>query len=237
MVLVCVLYLPLLWLAAREIAHKRYITPTSRINIGLTGAVVFAFGLLALIPAYHVSENKHVLRDEIFPVNVFYNLGLSGSEFRKSHNFAQSSEGFSYEARRTARIPEREVYVYIIGEAARAMNWQLYGYERETNPRLSKMDDLVVFRNLLTQSNTTHKSVPLILSSVATDEHEELYRRKGLPALFNEVGFDTWFVSNQSPQGAMIDNLAHDAKHLIYIRSPRRDMQLLGGEEDPRNEP
>lgn len=226
-VLVCVLYLPLLWLAAREIAHKRNITHTSRINIGLTGAVVFVFGLLALIPAYHVSENKHVLRDEIFPVNVFYNLGLSGSEFRKSHNFAQSSEGFSYEARRTAQIPEREVYVYIIGEAARAMNWQLYGYERETNPRLSKMDDLVVFRNLLTQSNTTHKSVPLILSSVATDEHEELYRRKGLPALFNEVGFDTWFVSNQSPQGAMIDNLAHDAKHLIYIRSPRRDMQLL----------
>ena len=36
------------------------------------------------------------------------------------------------------------------------------------------------------RSNTTHKSVPLILSSVATDEHPELYRRKGLPALFND---------------------------------------------------
>jgi len=80
---------------------------------------------------------------------------------------------------------------------------------------------------MLTQSNTTHKSVPLILSSVNTDEHEELYRRKGLPALFNEAGFDTWFISNQSRQGAMIDNLAHDARHLIYIRSPRYDMQLL----------
>ena len=80
---------------------------------------------------------------------------------------------------------------------------------------------------MLTQSNTTHKSVPLILSSVNTDEHEELYRRKGLPALFNEAGFETWFISNQSRQGAMIDNLAHDAQHLIYIRSPRYDMQLL----------
>ena len=107
------------------------------------------------------------------------------------------------------------------------MNWQLYGYDRETNPRLSQVRDLVVFRNMLTQSNTTHKSVPLILSSVNTDEHEELYRRKGLPALFNEAGFDTWFISNQSRQGAMIDNLAHDARHLIYIRSPRYDMQLL----------
>lgn len=226
-ILVCVIYLPLLWLAAREIGHKRYITRTARMNIGLTGAALFAVGLLALWPAYHVSEERHVLRDEIFPLNILYNLGLSGSEFRKSYNFHKTSEGFTYEAERTAEAPGREVYVYIIGEASRAMNWQLYGYERETNPLLSGVGDLVVFRDVLTQSNTTHKSVPLILSSVATDEHEELYRRKGLPALFNEAGFDTWFISNQSPQGAMIDHLAHDAKHVIYIRSPRHDTQLL----------
>ena len=226
-VLVCVIYLPLLWLAAREIGHKRYITRTARMNIGLTGAALFAVGLLALWPAYRVSEERHVLRDEIFPLNIMYNLGLSGSEFRKSYNFHKTSGGFTYEAERTAEAPGREVYVYIIGEAARAMNWQLYGYERETNPLLSRVGDLVVFRDVLTQSNTTHKSVPLILSSVATDEHEELYRRKGLPALFNEAGFDTWFISNQSPQGAMIDHLAHDAKHVIYIRSPRHDTQLL----------
>ena len=226
-VLVCVLYLPLLWLAAREIAHKRYITRTARMNIGLTGAALFAVGLVALWPAYHVSEERHVLRDEIFPLNILYNLGLSGSEFRKSFNYEKTSADFTYEARRTAEIPGREVYVYIIGEASRAMNWQLYGYERETNPLLSQEEGLVVFRDMLTQSNTTHKSVPLILSSVATDEHEELYRRKGLPALLNEAGFDTWFISNQSRQGAMIDHLAHDAKHLIYIRSPRHDTQLL----------
>ena len=226
-VLVCVIYLPLLWLAAREIGHKRYITRTARMNIGLTGAALFALGLLALWPAYHVSEERHVLRDEIFPLNIMYNLGLSGSEFRKSYNFHKTSEGFTYEAERTAEAPGREVYVYIIGEASRAMNWQLYGYGRETNPLLSEVGDLVVFRDVLTQSNTTHKSVPLILSSVATDEHEELYRRKGLPALFNEAGFDTWFISNQSPQGAMIDHLAHDARHVIYIRSPRHDTQLL----------
>ena len=226
-VLVCVIYLPLLWLAAREIGHKRYITRTARMNIGLTGAALFALGLLALWPAYHVSEDRHVLRDEIFPLNVLYNLGLSGSEFRKSFNYEKTSAGFSYEAERTAEVPGREVYVYIIGEASRAMNWQLYGYGRETNPLLSQEEGLVVFRDVLTQSNTTHKRVPLILSSVATDEHDELYRRKGLPALFNEAGFDTWFISNQSRQGAMIDHLAHDAKHLIYIRSPRHDTQLL----------
>ncbi len=141
--------------------------------------------------------------------------------------FDRTSEGFSYGAERSAEAPQREIYVYIIGEASRAMNWQLYGYERETNPELSKRDDIVVFRNMLTQSNTTHKSVPMILSSVSTSEHEELFRRKGLPALFNEAGFETWFISNQAPQGAMIDKLAADADHLVYIGQPRMDMQML----------
>ena len=69
--------------------------------------------------------------------------------------------------------------------------------------------------------------MPLLLSSVGTGEHDELYRRRGLPHLFNEAGFETWFISNQSPQGAMIDKLAADAAHVRYIRSPRYDMQLL----------
>ena len=225
--LVVAIYCPLLWLATREIAHKRYLSRTTRKTLGLTGAALLVVGSLALWPAYHVSEDKHVLRDEIFPLNVLYNVGLSGSEFRKAYHFNKTSEGFSYEATRSDKLPEREIYIYIIGEASRAMNWQLLGYDRETNPRLSQEKEIVVFRNMLTQSNTTHKSVPLILSSVGTAQHEELFWRKGLPALFNEAGFETWFISNQSQQGAMIDHLAHDAQHLVYIRSPRHDLQLL----------
>ena len=109
-------------------------------------------------------------------------------------------------------IPQqREVYVLFIGEASRADSWSLYGAERHTNPLLSQVDDLCLFSGVTTQSNTTHKSVPMILSSVHTSEHDELYRRKGIIALFKEAGFDTYFISNQSPQGAMIDKLAAEA--------------------------
>ena len=167
-ILVCAMYLPLLWFAAREIGHKRYISRTARVNIALSGAVLFGLGLLALWPAYRTSEDKHVLRDEIFPLNVIYNAGLSASEFRKTTDFERTTAGFSFRPVRVQEAPGREIYVYIIGEASRAMNWQLYGYDRETNPRLAQIEDLIVFRNVLTQSNTTHKSVPLILSSVST---------------------------------------------------------------------
>lgn len=226
-IIVCIIYLPLLWFAAREIGHKRYISRTARVTISLIGASLMAIGLLTLYPAYRTSSEKRVLRNEIFPINVFYNITVCAQEFRRMQHFEKTSAGFRFNAHRTTETDGREIYVYVIGEASRGMNWQLYGYERETNPELSKVEGLVVFRNMLTQSNTTHKSVPLILSSVATDQHAELYRRKGLPALFEEAGFETWFISNQSPQGAMIDKLAHDADHLLYIRSPRYDMQLL----------
>ncbi len=226
-IFVCLLYLPLLWLATREIARRRYLTRTTRRIIGWSGAALFAVGMLTLWPAYRVSEDKHVLRNEIFPINVIYNVGLSASEFRKTYRYEETSSDFRYEAKRVTEINDREIYVYIIGEASRAMSWQLYGYERKNNPNLSQIDDITLFRDVLTQSNTTHKSVPLLLSSINTHEHEELYRRRGLPALFNEAGFETWFISNQSPQGAMIDNLAHDAQHIRYVEAPRYDMQLL----------
>lgn len=226
-VIVCLIYLPLLWFATRDISHKHCLSRTARKNLSLTGLSFFAIGLLLLIPAYRTSEEKRVLATDIFPINVMYNIRLCGQEFRKVSRFEETSADFSFRARRTHTPRRREIYVYVIGEAARAMNWQLYGYERQTTPRLARRDDLVVFRNTVTQSNTTHKSVPLLLSSVATDQHEELFRRRGLPALFKEVGFTTWFISNQLPQGAMIDKLARDADHRVYLPAPRHDMQLL----------
>lgn len=221
------IYLPILYLATREIAKRRVFSRKLRKIFRYTGLAIFTLGLLALWQAYRTSDGKHVLRDEIFPINVCYNACLASSEFRKTVRHEEFTADFHFEAERTDSIPGREIYIYIIGEASRAMNWQLYGYERETNPRLSQIEDLHLFTNILTQNNTTHKSVPLLLSSINTDEHEQLFHRKGLPALFNEAGFESWFISNQSPQGAMIDNLAEDVDNLIYVDDPRFDIQLL----------
>ncbi len=226
-ILVAVIYLPILWLAVREIAKRRVLSKKMRLIFGSTGLILFVLGGIALIPAYATSKDKHVVRDELFPVNVCYNVYLSASELRKTFHYEETTANFRFDARRTASVEGRELYVYIIGEASRAMSWQLYGYERETTPRLMQIDDIIVNRNVLTQSNTTHKSVPLFLSSVATHEHEELYRRRGLPQLFGEAGFETWFISNQSPQGAMIDNLSSTSDHILYLEEPRHDMQLL----------
>ena len=220
-----VIYLVILSLAVVHICRGELLGKEFRGRMMLSGGIVFMTGCLIMVLCCR-SEAKRVVRDEIFPINVAYNLGLAISESRKIEHYDESSSGFNYRALRTESPSCREVYVLIIGEASRAASWQLFGYPRATNPLLSQRDDVITFGNVLTLSNTTHKSVPMILSSVHPSQHSELYRRKGLPKLFNEAGFMTYFISNQSPQGAMIDNLACGAQRVIYVEHPRFDMQL-----------
>lgn len=223
---VCVIYLPLLWFATEHLRRRITIPTPLRQLFVKAGCASLVAGVLTFL-FIPTDEKIHTLRDETFPVNACYNMGLAISESYKINHYEQSSAGFTFDARRSAVVPEREIYVLVIGEASRASNWQLYGYDRPTNPHLSTRNDLVLFRGITTQSNTTHKSVPLMLSSVHTSEHDELFRRTGLPALFNETGFTTYFISNQAPQGAMIDFLANDADRLIYLDAPNYDGQLV----------
>ena len=222
---VCVIYLPLLWLGVEHLRRHIILDDVARRKMILSGAVTMVAGCVTLFAA--CPDRRATLRDEVFPVNVMYNMGVAISESNKIANFHSTSASFSYDAERDTEPAEREVYVMVIGEAARAASWQLYGYERETTPLLSAREDIVLFEGITTQSNTTHKSVPMILSSVATSEHEELFRRKGMPALFNEAGFKTYFISNQAPQGAMIDFLAEDASVVEYLPALSYDGALV----------
>lgn len=225
-ILVCLLYLPLLWYATQHLRHKVTIPASWRRNMFYTGGVALIAGCLSLWIGCR-GEVRKTLREDVFPINVGYNLGLSIAEAHRISHYAETSKDFEYHAHRDSIVAGREIYVLVIGEASRASNWQLYGYERPTNPKLSQRDDICLFRGVTTQSNTTHKSVPMMLSSVHTSQHDELYRRKGIPAIFNEVGFTTYFISNQMPQGAMIDLLAADADHVIYMDAPRYDEQMV----------
>ena len=89
----------------------------------------------------------------------------------------------------------REVYVMVIGETSRAANWSIYGYNRNTNPELTKIKGLTAFSHVLTESNTTHKSVPMLMSSVTAHDFNSIYRQKGIITAFKEAGYRTAFFS------------------------------------------
>lgn len=201
---VAVLYLPLLLLAAHSLRQKFIIAPTTRRYAAITGAIMVLAGCATL-------------QFDVFPFNVAENLYRSFDELVHVRRYPSSSAEFDYKATRNKTTNQREIYVMIIGEAARAANWQLYGYERETTPLLASQENLVVYKNVLTQSNATHKSVPLILSSVSANNHSEIYQRKSIVQLYKDAGFRTLVVSCQAPNRGMIQMMCDGADSVIYL--------------------
>lgn len=217
---VFILYLPLLVLGVVSIRNhnapvlslefrKRCRKWAAAIALVGCGCVAVAN---ATIPCYSVL-------DDMYPANVFYNLHLAIKRNNASINYKQASANFRFDAQTTHQNDSCEVYVMVIGETARAMNFSLYGYHRPTNPSLTTIDHLVAFDNVTTQSNTTHKSVPMLLSPASATDFERLFCEKGILEAFREAGFHTVFLSNQRPNHSFIDFLGQQADQWLFLKT------------------
>ena len=86
---------------------------------------------------------------------------------------------------------EKAVVVLVIGESARKANFQLYGYERDTNPRLSRQEGLKVYEATSCATYTT-AGTKAILEPKNSDDLYEL-----LPNYAFRTGVDvSWRTSN-----------------------------------------
>ena len=102
---------------------------------------------------------------------------------------------------------EKAVVVLVIGESARKANFQLYGYQRNTNPLLSKLDGLKVYEATSCATYTTAGS-KAILEPKNTDDLYEL-----LPNYAFRTGVDVaWRTSNWGEPPIHIDEYVTDDK-------------------------
>lgn len=173
-------------------------------------------GIFFIFISKNINPHYSVLVD-IFPINVVNNFVVSATRWNMSKKYPDSSKDFIFNATKVKKN-EREIYILIIGESARADKFSIYGYERNTSPRLKAMgDDIVIMTDAITQSNTTHKSTALIMSSVSAQDFEKIYEQKSLVTAFKEAGFKTVFISNQGANGTFMDFYASEANERIDI--------------------
>lgn len=88
----------------------------------------------------------------------------------------------------------------VIGETARAQNFQLGGYARPTNPQLSRLQDLYYFENVVSCATSTASSVPCIFSPHGRDELDvaEARRHSNLLDTLKSQGFEVEWRENNS---------------------------------------
>ena len=214
---VFVVYIPALVLGGFSWARGNqleYSFIRSQRKYALAGIVA---GALLTVICY-ATQRDYQVKIEMYPANVCYNLVLAAERAGETAGYAETSRDFTFNASAAHDEDSREVYVLVIGETARACNFGLYGYERNTTPLLDKMEGVVTFTDVLTQSNTTHKSVPMLLSAASAEDYDCLYRQKGIITAFKEAGFHTAFFSNQLPNHSFIDFLGMEADDWKFIK-------------------
>lgn len=230
-VIVVLLYVPALALGTYLLIKKKNIEKNKRRRWGYP---VVAAGVVSLLAAL-LFDGEYRIATDLYPVNVCYNIGLAVDRTVRTNNYAKTSADFSFHARATHPKERKEIYVMVVGETSRAANWQLMGYERETNPLLMNKKGVYPFTHVLSESNTTHKSVPMLISPISAIDYDSIYYKKGVLEAFNEAGFETSFFSNQRPNHSFIDFFGEQAQKHLFIKemndSPTynpSDEQLLG---------
>ena len=216
-VLVAMLYLPSLivgvWMWKKNIhlpsMFRRYMRIISMI-VALNG---IACGFIA-----GATDHAYSMRNDLYPVNAAYNMTLAAKHSYRIADHEDAVRDFRFDA--VCHRPDslKELYVIVIGETSRADNWQVCGYTRETNPLLSKRTDLLAFRKALSESNTTHKSVPLLLSHLTAENYgDSIYNVRSIITAFKEAGYSTAFISNQTPNNSFIQFFGEEADDIDYI--------------------
>ena len=214
---VFVVYLPLLILGGVNIRRDSRLSVSFQQRVRHWAMQIGAIGLFCLLASYLVVDGYR-MRNQLYPVNVCYNLYLAFERNAASENYREASRDFKFDARSEHSATAPEVYVMVVGETARAHNFSLYGYPRNTNPLLFKTPGIKAFPNVTTQSNTTHKSVPMLLSAASAEDFERLFHEKGILAAFKEAGFHTVFISNQLPNHSFIDFLGEQADEHYFLK-------------------
>lgn len=196
-----------------------------RCSFGIIGLGIISF-VFTLIFAEGFNPRR-----ELFPYNVIENLVTAIRRTNESMHYYNTSNTFSYSPVMTRDKNQEEIYVIVIGETSRADNWELFGYERPTNPRLSRRSGLIVYPKVITEINTTHKAVPMLLSYLQPENFgDSVAHTKSIFSAFNNLGYRTAFLSNQRRNHSYIDYYGQEAQFSEFISDlggPQRDFNLV----------
>lgn len=96
---------------------------------------------------------------------------------------------------------QKQTLVVIIGEATARNHMGLYGYYRNTTPRLKQMSDaLLFFEDVISPHANTIASLEKVLTFGST-AHPEDVEKGSIVQLAQKAGYKTYWISNQIPLG------------------------------------
>jgi lipid A ethanolaminephosphotransferase len=185
-------------------------------------AGVFALALMwQFQPFASMSRNHKEVRYLVTPMNTVWSLGTvlaadaRGATQPRQAIGLDAAPGASWAARSKPRI-----VVLVVGETARAANWGLSGYARQTTPQLAQLTQgapvaqppVINFSDVTACGTSTEVSLPCMFAPVGRRNYDEA-RIRGSESLLHvaaRAGVAVHWRDNQSGCKGVCDGLPQD---------------------------
>lgn len=158
--------------------------------------------------------------NEGFPFGVIARLWDYRNEWDAMYVSYAKLDNFRFNATERKAIEERQVYVLVVGESSRRNHWQMFGYERQTNPELMKVQNLIPISDMVTSWPETMMAVPLLLTRKPITDKNLAWNEASILRAMQEAGYETWWISNQLAVGQFdspVSTYAMEAQHLEFV--------------------
>ncbi len=216
MATVILMYLPIIIWAIYRLFRQQAASQRMLHICRTAGLTILLAGTLTACACYASSPSYRITR-QLFPVNVCHNMISTVERMDKIAKYHQTSAGFTYGASSTHPKDQKEIYVMVIGETSRADNFGMAGYQRNTTPVLQQLDNVMLYGKTLSESNTTHKSVPMLLSTLTAENFDSIYFWKSTITAFKEAGYHTAYFSAQKRNHSFIDFFGEEAHDTDFM--------------------
>lgn len=217
--------LPAVWLIRRPVRTVSSWSGFWRMLLISLGMLLVAVGMIYAQFGHYAAyfRNNRETRHFLVPVNTLYGTGgyINNRYLKKPKTF----ETIGLDVRKKSDAPssgKKMVTVLVVGETARAANFQLGGYGRPTNPLLSQMENLFYFEEATSCGTDTATSLPCMFSNLPRDQFnaDHARHRENILDVVKRAGVRVIWLDNQAGVGckSLCDRVEH--QELAQAKEP-----------------
>lgn len=202
----------------------KYFSPIKELKLKIITLLACVILMVAIAAAFYkdlssLFRNNREIRNTVIPSSYIYygSRYLSGAYTTLNLPLQHIAEDAQQLPSNTTK---RKVTVVVVGETARAMNFSLNGYARETNPELKKLD-ILNFSDTFSCGTSTAWSLPCMFSLYDQDSYstEKANSQQNVLDVLKRTGIDVLWRDNNSGCKGVCDRV--DNQQLVEFKDKK----------------
>lgn len=226
--------LPAWWLWRQPVAPAQHVGARIAGNLAGCALGLLAMVLLALAVFADLSStmrNYKSLRYMVTPLNAVYSLGYAALRSQGTPSGPPAIIGADAHLLPRAEGAKPPLLLLVVGETARAVNFSLDGYARNTNPELAKLP-VLSFRQVSSCGTSTAASLPCMFSPLGRRAFlEQKQPQENLLDVAQRAGLAVLWLDNQSGCKGLCDRVPNSFTAQLAQGAPPLPPGLCDGDE------